>query len=92
MVDLCSQSMDRRLGLWWTKSIPLSFGMVYVHEVHVSVASEGNSPASSPGVLPPVVSSPVSPFSDAVVQLRWAKESPGLGKRSGGVKVVARAS
>ena len=67
-------------------------GMVYVHWVHVSVAGEGNSPASSLGVLPPVVSSPASPFSGAVVQLRWAKESLGLDECSGGVKVAARAS
>ena len=48
MVDLCSRSMDRRLGLRWTQSILLSFGMVYVHRVHVSVAGKGDSPTSSP--------------------------------------------
>ena len=84
--------MDRRLGLRWTESISLSLGMVYVHRVHVRVAGKGNSSASYPGVLPPVVSSSASPFSGVGVQLRWAKESPGLGECSGGVKVVARAS
>ena len=69
-----------------------SFGMVYVHRVHVSVAGEGNSPVSSPGVLPPVVSSPASSHSGASVQLRWGKASPGLGEYGGGVKVAARAS
>ena len=66
--------------------------MVYVHRVHVSVADEGNSACFFPGVLPPVMSSLVSPSSGAGVQLRWAKMSPGLGECSGGVKVAARAS
>ena len=92
MVDLCSRSMDRRLGLRWTESILLSFGMVYVHRVHVRVAGQGNSSASFPGVLPPVVSSPASSHSGASAQLRWEKASPGLGEYGGGVKVATRAS
>ena len=52
MVDLCSRSMDRRLGLWWTESIPFSFGMVYVHRVHVSVADEGKFPHLLPRRAP----------------------------------------
>ena len=55
--------MDRRLGLRWTESTLHSFGMVYVHRVHVRVAGEGNSSASFLGMLPPVVSSPVSSHS-----------------------------
>ena len=92
MVDLCSRSMDRRLGLRWTESISLSLGMVYVHRVHVHVVGEGNSSASFPGVLPPVMCSPASSYGGAGVQLRWGKASPGLGVYGGGVKVAARAS
>ena len=91
-VDLCSRSMDHRLGLWWTEFILHSFGMVYVHRVHVCVAGEGSSSASFPGVLPPVVSSPASSHSGASVQLRWENASSGLGDYGGGVKVAARAS
>ena len=92
MVDWCSRSMDRRLGLRWTESISLSLGMVYVHRVHVRLVGEGNSSASFPGVLPPVVSSPASSHSGASAQLRWEKASPGLSKYGGGVKVATRAS
>ena len=92
MVDLCSWSMDHRLGLWWTESILLPFGLVHVHRVHVCVAGEGNSSISFLGVLPPVVSSPASSHSGTSVQLRWEKASPGLGEYGGGVKVAARAS
>ena len=60
--------------------------------MHGRVAGERKIPIFFPDVLPPVVSSPTSPFSGAGVQLRWAKESPGLGEYGGGVKVVARAS
>ena len=91
-MDLCSRSMDRRLGLRWTESILLSFSMVYVHRVHVRVADKGNSSASFPGVLPPVVSSPASSHSGASAQLRWEKASPGLDEYGGGVKVATRAS
>ena len=83
--------MDRRLGLRWTESIHLPFGLVHVHRVHVCVAGEGNSSASFPGVLPPVVSSPASSHSGASAQLRWEKASPGLGEYGGGVKVATRA-
>ena len=40
MVDLCSWSMDRRLGLRWTESILHPFGLVHVHRVQVCVAGE----------------------------------------------------
>ena len=56
------------------------------------MAGEGNSSASFPGVLPPVVSSPASSHSGASVQLRWEKASPALDEYGGGVKVAARAS
>ena len=91
-VDLCSPSMDRRLGLRWTESISLSLGMVYVHRVHVRLVGEGNSSTSFPSVLPPVVSSPASSHSGASAQLRWEKASLGLGEYGGGVKVATRVS
>ena len=92
MVDWCSRSMDCRLGLRWTESILLPFGLVHVHRVHVCVAGEGDSSASFPSVLLLVVCSLASSHSGAGVQLRWGKASPGLGEYGGGVKVAARAS
>jgi len=69
-----------------------SLSVVHVHRVHVRVAGEGNSPASSPGVHPPVVSSSASSHSGASAQLRWEKTLSGLGECGSGVKVAARAS
>ena len=84
--------MDRRQVYGGPRPPFSSLSVVHVHQVHVRVAGEGNPPASSPGVLPPVVSSPASSHSGASIQLRWEKASPGLSKYGGGVKVATRAS
>ena len=47
-VDLCSWSMDRRLGPRWTESTLPSFGMVYVHQVQARAAGEGSPLFPSP--------------------------------------------
>ena len=60
-----------------------------MHQVHGRVAGEGKIPIFFPGVLPPVVSSPVSLSSDAGVQLRWAKAWPCHGGCPGEVNLVA---
>jgi hypothetical protein len=39
-VNWCSRSMHRRLGLRWTESILLPFGLVHVHRVQACVAGE----------------------------------------------------
>ena len=72
--------MDRRQVYGGPRPPFSSLSVVHVYRVHVRVAGEGNSPASSPGVLPPVVSSPASPFSGVGVQLRWLNELPSLGE------------
>ena len=60
-----------------------------MHQVYGRVAGEGKIPLFFPDVLPPVVSSPVSPSSGASVQLRWAKAYPCHGGCPGEVNVVA---
>ena len=84
--------MDRRQVYGGPRPPFSSLSVVHVHQVHVRVAGEGNPPASSPGVLPPVVSSPASSHSGASAQLRWGKASSSLGECGSGVKVAARAS
>ena len=54
---------------------------------HVREPGGDNSPSSP--TLPPTVSSPMSPSSDAGVQLRWAKAWPHHGGCPGEVNVVA---
>jgi len=65
--------MDRRQVYGGPRPPFSSLSVVHVHRVHVRVAGKGNSPASSPGVLPPVVSSPANSHSGASAQLRWEK-------------------
>ena len=60
-----------------------------MHQVHGRVAGEGKIPIFFPGVLPPVVTSPVSPSSGAGVHLRWAKAWPCHGRCPGEVNMVA---
>ena len=63
-----------------------------MHQVHGRVAGEGKIPIFFPGVLPPVVSLPVSLSGGTGARLMLAKASPSLGECSGGVKVAAVAS
>ena len=61
-----------------------------MHQVHGRVAGEGKIPIFFLGMLPLVVSSPMSLTRGAGVQFRWAKASPCYGKHDGEVEATSR--
>ena len=73
-------------GLRWTESTLLLSGVVLVHRVHARVAGEGGcSPVSPAAVFLPAVSSLVSLYGGAGVQLGRGKASLGHSDHDAGV-------